>query len=182
MLMASGTSIDARRPGFAWRKFSPADDQIGGGPTTGRRHQPCVLERRFAAIRRSSARAWVSRRPSRSWRRSPRLLRAAPGLAPEITIPLLAMQDDRVLRSTSSSWLHLLGRLRDGLTVARANVALQGIWPAVLAATMNPGMPADRRTVYLARTTTLESARTGFTRANPVQERCGSCWRWWACC
>jgi predicted permease len=88
----------------------------------------------------------------------------APGLAPEITIPLTALQDERALRSLTSSWLHLLGRMQDGLTVERANVALQSVWPEILEVTANPGMPADRRAAYMSRPTSVESARAGYSR------------------
>ena len=49
------------------------------------------------------------------------------------------------LAELSSSWLHLMGRLRDGQTHEQADVGLQRIWPAVLEATTNPDAPADRR-------------------------------------
>ena len=88
----------------------------------------------------------------------------APGLAPEITIPLKTLLDREDLESRSDSSLHLLGRLQDGLTLERANTALRTVWPAVLEATTNPGMPADRRAAYLSRTTSLESAAAGYSR------------------
>ena len=83
---------------------------------------------------------------------------------PDITIPLTSTQDERALTSTTSSWLHIMGRLRDGLSHQQANVALQQIWPAVLEVTTNPGMPADRRAKYLGRQTTLEPGSAGFSR------------------
>ena len=86
------------------------------------------------------------------------------GLAPEITIPLTTLQDARALASTTSSWVHLMGRLRDGLSQEQANAAFQRIWPAVLEATTNPGMPADRRARYLGTKTTLEAGAAGFSR------------------
>ena len=65
---------------------------------------------------------------------------------------------------STSSWLHLMGRLRDGVSHEQANVALQQIWPAVLEATTSPGKPADRRAKYLGRQTTLEPGSAGFSR------------------
>ena len=95
----------------------------------------------------------------------------APGLAPEITVPLTALVDNETLSSRTSSWLHIIGRLRDDLPLARASAAFLTIWPAVLEATTTPAMPADRRTAYLGRTTSLESARAGFSRIrNRFQE------------
>src|SRR5688572_19922940 len=80
----------------------------------------------------------------------------APGLAPEVTIPLTSTANAVRLTSASSSWLHMLGRLNDGVTLRAANAALGTLWPAVLQATANPGMPAGRRAPYLARTTSLD--------------------------
>ena len=88
----------------------------------------------------------------------------APGLAPEVTIPLTNTANAGRLTSASSSWLHMLGRLNDGVTLSAANAALGTFWPAVLQATTNPGMPTERRATYLARTTSLESGSAGYSR------------------
>src|SRR6185436_10383922 len=71
---------------------------------------------------------------------------------------------DSVFTSTTSSWLHLMGRLKDGVSHSQAQAALQVAWPGVLEATTQPGMPGDRRAMYLSRTTSLEPGRTGFSR------------------
>ena len=94
----------------------------------------------------------------------------APGLAPEVMIPLTSLSSADRLRSNSSSWVHLLGRLRDGLSIREANAGLRSFWPAVLEATTNPGMPADRRAMYLARTTSLEPGRAGYSRVRNTFE------------
>jgi hypothetical protein len=44
----------------------------------------------------------------------------APGLAPEITIPLTTVQSAGSLAQVSTSWLHLMGRLRDGVSHEQA--------------------------------------------------------------
>jgi putative ABC transport system permease protein len=88
----------------------------------------------------------------------------APGLAPEVTIPLTSTARVGQLTSTSSSWVHLLGRLHDGVSLSAANAALRTFWHSVLEATTNPGMPKERRAVYLARTTSLESGSAGYSR------------------
>ena len=88
----------------------------------------------------------------------------APGLAPEVTIPLTSTVSAGRLTSASSSWVHMLGRLNDGVTLSAANAALGTFWPAVLQATTNPGMPTERRATYLARTTSLESGSAGYSR------------------
>jgi predicted permease len=95
----------------------------------------------------------------------------APGLAPEVTIPLKTLLDQDDLESRTSSFVHLMGRLQDGIALERANTVLRTIWPAVLEATVNPGMAANRRASYLSRTTSLESANAGFSRIrNQFQE------------
>jgi predicted permease len=93
----------------------------------------------------------------------------AAGMAPEITIPLttfptLKPEEADILRSPTSAWLHLMGRLKPGLTLQQAESALQTFWPQVMEATTNPGMPPDRRARYLSRRTRLEPGRSGFSR------------------
>ena len=88
----------------------------------------------------------------------------APGLAPEITIPLTTVQDAGSLAQTSRSWLHLMGRLRQGVDREQANASFQVIWPAVLDATTSANAPADRRAKYLGRKTALEPGAQGFSR------------------
>ncbi len=93
----------------------------------------------------------------------------APGMSPEVTIPLTALpklrpQDADILRRPSMAWLHLMARLKPGIGLQQADSAVQVFWPHVMEATTNPGMPADRRARYLARTTGLESGRSGFSR------------------
>ena len=69
----------------------------------------------------------------------------APGLAPEISIPLTTVQSAGSLAQVSTSWLHLMGRLRDGVSHEQANAAFRSIWPAVLEATTSHSQPAERR-------------------------------------
>ena len=88
----------------------------------------------------------------------------APGLAPEISIPLTTVQSAGSLAQVSTSWLHLMGRLRDGVSHEQANAAFSSIWPAVLEATTSRNQPADRRARYLGRTTALEPGEQGFSR------------------
>ena len=100
---------------------------------------------------------------------APDFFGVAPGMAPEVTIPLEAypLLDPRnadALRSPGMAWLHLMGRLKPGLSRKQADGALQVFWPRVMEATTNPGMSADRRLRYLSRTTSLMPGRTGFSR------------------
>jgi len=151
----------------AGRTFSEEDDQIGGGP-----------HGRVAVI---SDAAW-----QRRYRGDPaaigRTVRigpdtytivgitprgysgVAPGIAPEITIPLTSNVRPGRLKSPTSSWVHLIARLRDGVTLREANTSLARYWPAVLEATTPTSLEADRRAQFLGRKTALESASAGYSR------------------
>jgi predicted permease len=168
VLMASGDFYAVLGVGAALgRTLTPGDDRIGGGPdglvavishkAWQRRFggEPAVIGRTIRIQRQPFTIVGVT---------PPRFFGVAPGLAPEVTIPLTSLQDAEALEATTSAWLHLMGRLPDGVPIDRANAALQSIWPAVLEVTTRPGMPADRRAMYLSRTTWLESARAGYSR------------------
>jgi putative ABC transport system permease protein len=149
------------------RTFSAEDDRPGGGPNG----MVAVLsyaswQGRFGSDPSVIGRTVrIERQPFTIVGVAPRgFFGVVAGLAPEITIPLTTIQDARALTSTTSSWLHLMGRLQDGLDREQANVAFQRIWPAVLEVTTSPGMPADRRARYLGTQATLESGATGFSR------------------
>ena len=149
------------------RTFSDADDRIGGGP-----------EGRVAVISYSAWQRRYGGDPAvvgRTVRVGPDtytivgvtpsgFFGVAPGVAPEITIPLTSNGRPSSLQSATSSWVHLLGRLRDGVSLAEANTALQRFWPAVLESAVGPEVRADRRAHFLGRQTSLESARAGFSR------------------
>jgi putative ABC transport system permease protein len=168
VLLASGAFYSTLGVGaHAGRTFTPDDDRIGGGPggMVAVISYPC-WRRRFggdAAVIGRTLR--IERRPfTIVGVTPPGFFGVAPGLAPEITIPLKTLQNVDTLRGPTSAWLHIMGRLRAGLTIERANAALQVFWPAVLEVTTGPGEPADRRAKYLARKTALEPARTGYSR------------------
>ena len=149
------------------RTFTAEDDRIGGGP-----HGMVAVvsyacwQRRFGGDRSIIGRTVrIEGHPfTIVGVAPPGFFGVAPGLAPEVTIPLTTVQNAGSLAQPSSSWLHLMGRLRDGLTREQANVALQRIWPAVLEATTNPDAPADRRAKFLSRKTSLEPGSSGFSR------------------
>lgn len=93
----------------------------------------------------------------------------APGLAPELTVPAalsarLRPEDAAILEEVGMSWLHIMGRIRDPLTVPEADAALQVAWPRVLETTTPDTLPVKDRTRYLARKTKLMEADTGFSR------------------
>jgi predicted permease len=149
------------------RTFSAADDRIGGGP-----------EGRVAVISYSAWQRHHAGDPSVVGRTvrvgtdtytivgvTPAgFFGVAPGVAPEITIPLTSNARPASLQSATSNWVHLIGRLRDGVSLAQANTALRQFWPAVLEDSAEATVPANRRGSYLGRQTSLESARTGFSR------------------
>jgi hypothetical protein len=92
----------------------------------------------------------------------------AAGRAPEImipltTVPLLKPEESDALTTWGSSWLHLMGRLKPGISREQADAAIQVIWPHVMEATTPERIPVDRRAIYLARRTGLEPGRTGFS-------------------
>ncbi len=93
----------------------------------------------------------------------------APGLAPELTLPVtlaerLRPDDAGILEEVSASWLHMMGRMKDGLTLAGADAALQATWPRVLEISTPMTAPAKDRERYLRRRTKLMEADTGFSR------------------
>jgi putative ABC transport system permease protein len=88
----------------------------------------------------------------------------APGLAPEVMVPLASRHTAAAMAAPGQAWLHIMGRLKDGIRIEQADAVLQTVWPGIMESTTNPGMPADRRARYLARRTGLESGRSGFSR------------------
>src|SRR5207245_10116446 len=86
----------------------------------------------------------------------------------EVTIPLTVFPQIRpkardILRRTSASWLHIMGRLRPGLTAPQADASFQVTWTQALEATADPDLPAVRRARYLARRAGLVPGATGFS-------------------
>jgi putative ABC transport system permease protein len=168
VLMASGEmypTLGIRAA--AGRLLAAEDDRIGGGPSglVAVISDAC-WQRRFA--RDPSAIGRVIRIDRQPFTivgvTPPGFFGVAPGLSPDVTIPLTTLQDARGLASTSSDWVHMMGRLRDGVTIEQANAALQRFWPHVLASTLGPRMPPDRRALYLGRTTSIASAVSGYSR------------------
>jgi putative ABC transport system permease protein len=88
----------------------------------------------------------------------------SPGLSPELTVPVTTITEPAALRVPTSAWLHLMARLTPGITIDRGNAALSTVWPAVLEATTLEGQPPERRARYLARRTSLEPGRAGYSR------------------
>ena len=168
VLTASGSFYDTLGVTAAvGRTFTDADDRIGGGsegrvavisyPAWQRRYggNPGVVGRTVRVGPDTYTIVGVTPRA---------FFGVAPGVAPEITIPLTSNARPSSLQSATSSWVHLIGRLRDGVSLAEANTALQHFWPAVLEGSVGTRLPADRRDSFLGRQTSIESARAGFSR------------------
>ena len=149
------------------RFFRPEDDRIGGGPDG----PVAVLsyrcwQQRFGGDPAVLGRTLrIDRVPFTIVGVAPRgFFGVAPGLSPELTIPVATLQTPASLAQHSSAWLHIMARLRPGVSLEDANAAVQGMWPRVLDITTPRDMPADRRLKYLQRRTTLSSAVAGFSR------------------
>jgi putative ABC transport system permease protein len=149
------------------RGFRAEDDRVGGGP-----HGPVAVLSYASWMRRFNGDPSAIGRTIRIDRVPFTIVGVAPrgffgvvaGLAPEVTIPLTVLQSADGLASHSSAWLHLMGRLREGVTISEADAVLQPAWRDVLAITTPASMPSDRRAKYLGRQTALESGRAGFSR------------------
>jgi putative ABC transport system permease protein len=92
----------------------------------------------------------------------------AVGTAPEITIPLttvplLRAENRDTLTMTGRAWLHIMGRLRPGVSRAQAEPAFQVIWHKTLEATTPLTETPARRARYLARATALMPGATGHS-------------------
>jgi predicted permease len=89
----------------------------------------------------------------------------AVGVPVDVTIPvtmLPRLRDDErtALTSAGHSWLHIMGRLQPGLSVAAADAVFQAIWPQILGATAD-GVDAAFRPRYLTFTSGLEPGVSG---------------------
>jgi predicted permease len=88
----------------------------------------------------------------------------APGLEPELFVPIAGRHPASRYTSGTSSWLHLMGRLKEGTTIEQGNAVLQASWPGIVETTTDPRLPSAVRTLFLGRRTALEPGRTGFSR------------------
>ena len=111
----------------------------------------------------------------------------APGLAPEITIPVTALTDIKTseadLDNPHRAWLHLMGRLKDGVAIEEANAALQVFWPRIMEDITDKRMPADRRARFLSRRTALQPEQTAsHACGGGFRSRCSCCSVACLCC
>jgi predicted permease len=87
------------------------------------------------------------------------------GMPPEITVPLTAMplvqSGGFDLENRGLLWLHVIGRLRDGVTIEQARAQLQSFWPDVLLATASTQAAGLRRQTFLSMGLDVSSASKG---------------------
>jgi len=88
------------------------------------------------------------------------------GEPPEVTLPVTAMpllqSGPFSLESRSLLWLHVIGRLKDGVTIEQAQAQLQSFWPEVLLATASTETPGLRRQTFLSMGLEVLSAARGI--------------------
>ena len=149
------------------RTFNESDDWPGGGPdgrvavlsdtawTRRFNRDPAIIGRQITVDRLPFTVVGVM---------PPGFFGVAPGLSPDLTLPVTAIVEPARLSATTSAWLHLMGRLAPTVTIAQGNAALATVWPAVMEATTREAMPAERRARYLARTTALQPGHAGYSR------------------
>ena len=85
---------------------------------------------------------------------------------PDVTIPLTAKalitgESQEKLYSSTSEWLSVGGRIREGQRVDQVRSQLESVWPAVLDATVAPQYSADERAAYLASRVHVSSLEHG---------------------
>ena len=154
---------------MAGRGIEPADD-VAGAPRPVAVLSDTAWARRFdrdpAVIGRTivieqTAFAIVGVTP-------PGFFGVAVGSDPEVTIPLtmvprLKAADGNALSQAGRSWLHIMGRLRPGLSRTQAEPAFQAIWRETLATVTPLDETPARRQRYLSRATALMPGATGFS-------------------
>ncbi len=92
----------------------------------------------------------------------------APGRLPEMTVPVslvpqLTPEDGDVLGQRGRAWLHVMGRLAPGVSLAAANTQFRVVWPQILEATADPKEAPERRARFLSRESSLADGRAGYS-------------------
>lgn len=87
---------------------------------------------------------------------------------PEVVLPLSAEplifdHDLAHLYDRKALMLDVTGRLKDGVTLQKAEAQLSSLWPAIQAATIPADLNADQRQEFLSYHLKVESAATGFS-------------------
>ena len=85
---------------------------------------------------------------------------------PDVTIPmtaapLLSGKNADSIYTSTSRWLSVVGRLKDGATIQTAQAELGALWPGVLQTTASPTFSEDQRVGYLAQRIEVKSIANG---------------------
>ncbi len=84
----------------------------------------------------------------------------------EVTVPIAA-PGAPVYRGRDMLWLHLVGRLKPGITLEQARAQLTALWPHVQEATLPDNYNAARRTRFFTRRIDVQSSATGISYLRP---------------
>jgi putative ABC transport system permease protein len=90
----------------------------------------------------------------------------SPGVFPALTVPLTTYSKlkplDGPIDRPTASWLHLMARLKPGITGEQANSAVQVFWPQIMESVAPASMrPQARQRLFLDRRTQLMAGATG---------------------
>lgn len=86
---------------------------------------------------------------------------------PDLTVPLTAWPKfatfaNAALRSGTSNWVRVTGRLKRGVALEQARAAMELLWPDVKAANVPPSLQGARRDAFLAAGISVQSAAKGI--------------------
>ncbi|MBV9767253.1 MAG: ABC transporter permease [Acidobacteriaceae bacterium] len=84
----------------------------------------------------------------------------------EVTVPI-ATPGAPVYRGRDTLWLHLVGRLKPGITVEQARAQLTALWPHIQENTVPETYDAVRRARFFTRRIRVESSATGVSYLRP---------------
>src|SRR5262245_24147015 len=153
---------------IAGRRLAASDD-LEGAPGTVAVLSRTAWQRRFAGDRDGIGRTIVIERTPFTivGIAPPGFFGVAVGTAPELTIPLTAfplLREERrdALTMTGFAWLHIMGRLRPGVSRAQAEPAFQAIWHETLETVTPRDETPARRARFLSRATRLMPGATGY--------------------
>ena len=91
-------------------------------------------------------------------------------VAPEATVPLGLFRGSS-LRRPKTMPVGVMGRMKPGITPAKAQAWLDGRWPAILETTAPDGAGAEQRSAFFRRKIQVQSATTGISHLRERQSR-----------
>ncbi len=92
----------------------------------------------------------------------------AAGRSPDITLPIQVVSQMRPavrdrLRAPAYAWLHIMARLKDGITIQQAQSEVKSLWPGILQELVSNGIPANQQQNFLSRPIGLEAGGSGYS-------------------